>query len=226
MSTNMDESFAYFHNDEGFGPAIQTQAVAPQKIEKFRGRLPDQLLSYWQQYGWSGYGKGLFWFVDPDEYEPALEAWIGDMPFMEQDAYYVIARSAFGELFLWGTKSGQSLDVKSSWGMIFPRDNSERVAQGKADQLVESFIVSMDKKRLEQKDALDKPLFDRALKTLGPLAADEMYAFEPALAIGGKAELKNLRKVKTVEHLVMLAQLGERRVMRDIVKDAKAQGLM
>jgi hypothetical protein len=226
MSQDMDESFAYFYNDEGFGPAIQTQTVSPQKIEKFRHKLPDQLLSYWQQYGWSGYGKGLFWFVDPDDYEPALEAWIGDMPFMEQDAYYVIARSAFGELFVWGTKSGQSLGVKSSWGMIFPRDNSERVAQGRADQLVHSFIVSMDKKRLEQKDDLDKPLFERALKNLGPLAADEMYAFVPALALGGKADLKNLRKVKTVEHLVMLAQLGERRVMRDIVKDAKAQGLM
>ena len=53
-----------------------------------------------------------------------------------------------------------------------------------------------------------------------------MYGFEPALALGGKADLRNLRKVKAVEHLVMLAQLGERQIMRDIVKDAKAQGLM
>ena len=226
MSQDMDETFAYFYNDEGFGPSIQAQSVAPEMVAKFTGKLPDELLTYWRQYGWSGYGKGLFWLVNPDEYEPALEAWIGDTPFMETDAYYVIARSAFGELFLWGTKSGQSLDVKSLWGMMFPRDNSERVAQGKSDRLVRSFIVSMDKKRLEQKDDLDKPLFERALKTLGPLAADEMYGFEPALALGGKADLKNLRKVKAVEHLVMLAQLGERRIMRDIVKDAKAQGLM
>jgi hypothetical protein len=84
----------------------------------------------------------------------------------------------------------------------------------------------MDKKQLEQKDHHDKPLFERALKKLGPLAADEMYGFEPTLALGGKADLKNLHKVKAVEHLVILAQLGERQIMRDIVKDAKAAGLM
>ena len=226
MSDAMDEGFAYFFNDKGFGPAIQTQTMSPEKIAKFRGKLPDQLLTYWQNYGVSGYGKGLFWLVDPDEYEPALDAWIGDTDFMEKDAYYVVARSAFGELFLWGTKSGQSVDIKSLWGMMFPRDNSERVAHGKSDFLLRNFLAGQSAKDLDQKDHLGKLLFDRALKTLGPLALDEMYAFEPALAIGGKADLKNLRKVKAVEHLVMLAQLGERQIMRDIVKDAKAQGLM
>ena len=86
--------------------------------------------------------------------------------------------------------------------------------------------IRKKKKRLDQKDDLETPLFDRALKALGPLARDEMYGFEPALALGGKADLRNLRKVKAVEHLVMLAQLGELQIMRDIVKDAKAQGLM
>jgi hypothetical protein len=226
INDEMDESFAYFYNDEGFGPAIQTTAVAARTIEKFRGKLPDKLLRYWREHGWSGYGKGLFWLVDPDEYEPALEAWIGDTPLMERDAYFVIARSAFGELFLWGTKSGGGMTVKSLWGMIFPRDSSELVAQGKSDRLVESFIVGMDKAALDQKDDFDKPLFERAIQALGPLAADEMYGFEPALVLGGKADFKNLRKMKSVSHLVLLAQLGERKIMRDIVKDAKAQGLM
>ena len=226
MSQDMDESFSYFYRDKGFGPAIDTAAVPPEAIAKFKGKLPNQLLSYWQQYGWSGYGKGLFWLVDPDEYEPALDAWIGDTPFMESDAYYVIARSAFGKLFLWGTNSGQSLKVMCHSGMIFPKDDTDEVAGGRADQLVQSFIAFKDRKDLDQKDELDKPLFDRALETLGPLAPDEMYGFEPALALGGKADLRNLRKVKSVEYLVMLAQLGERQVMRDIAKDAKAQGLM
>ena len=133
---------------------------------------------------------------------------------------------AFGEMFLWGTKSGQSLKIQSNAGMIFPSDYGDQIAIGRADSLVQSFLASKEKKRLDQKDDLDKPLFDRAAKALGPLAQDEMYGFEPALALGGKADLRNLRKVKAVEHLVMLAQLGERQVMRDIVKDAKAQGLM
>lgn len=219
MTQDMDEDFAYFYKDKGFGPAVHSQAVPEASLAKFQGKLPDQLLSYWRQYGWSGYGQGLFWLVDPDVYEPALEAWIGDLPFREQDAYYVIARSAFGELFLWGEKSGRSLTIKSLRGTMFPADDSDALKAGQADAMAHAFLISMDKDRLDQKDLLDRPLFDRAVKKLGRLAADEMYAFEPALAAGGQADLRNLRKLKCVEHLVMLAQLGERQLMRDITKD-------
>jgi hypothetical protein len=54
----------------------------------------------------------------------SIEAWIGDMPFMEEDSYYVVARSAFGDLFLWGIKSGASLTIKSTSGMLFPSDDT------------------------------------------------------------------------------------------------------
>jgi len=226
MTSEMDKYFAYFFKDEAFGPAVSVEAVAPDEIARFRSKLPEQLLTYWRQHGWAGYGKGLFWFVNPDDYESVLEAWIGDTPLMETDEYYVVARSAFGELFLWGRRTGLGLSVKPLWGMIFPRDCTDAVSAGKADALVQSFLVGLDKASLDQKDEFDKPLFDRAMKTLGPLAPDEMYAFEPALAVGGAANLKNLRKVKCVEHLVMLAQLGERQIMRDIVKDGKAAGIL
>lgn len=222
----MDEAFKYFLDNQGFGPAIGKQVVSEASIARFRQRLPERLLQYWGEHGWSGYGAGRFWIVDPDQYEPALEAWIGDTPLMEKDAYYVIARSGFGDLFLWGTRTGRSLRIRSLWGMIFPKDDAEAVKAGRGNELVESFVAFQQKADLDQKDDTGQPLFERAAKTLGQLAADEMYAFEPALALGGKADLQHLRKVKCVEHLVMLAQLGERRIMRDIVADAKAQGLM
>jgi hypothetical protein len=36
-----------------------------------------------------------------------------------------------------------------------------------------------------------------------------MYAFEPALCLGGLPKLENLVKVKMIEHLVLLSQLAE-----------------
>lgn len=51
-------------------------------------------------------------------------------------------------------------------------------------------------------------LFEKALRTLGPLQPDEMYGFVPALALGGSADLKHLQKVKTIEHLTFLSQLA------------------
>ena len=56
-------------------------------------------------------------------------------------------------------------------------------------------------------------LFTPALKKLGRLEHDEMYGFVPALALGGPSDLAHLQKVKAVEHLVILAQLSDLRVM-------------
>lgn len=50
-------------------------------------------------------------------------------------------------------------------------------------------------------------LFAPALKALGRLKYDEIYGFVPALAFGGEPALKRLKKVKDVEHMLLLAQL-------------------
>src|SRR5450631_862457 len=105
----MDKNFKYFLKK--MGPAFDSQQVPMASIDLYRGKLPDQLLKYWHEYGWCGYADGLFWTVNPEEYEPALDAWIGDTRFMEQDAYHVIARGAFGDLYLWGEKTGFTLEV-------------------------------------------------------------------------------------------------------------------
>ncbi len=222
----MDEFMEDFLGFKEFGPAFAKREVPPEKIERFRGKLPDQLLKYWQEYGWCGYAKGLFWTVDPDEWEDELEAWIGDTPFMEQDTYYVIARTAFGELLLWGEKSGNSLKVLSAEGKIFPSDFTQEVLKRGIDRQIQLFFSVRSKDRLDFKDESGNPLFDRALAALGPLDHDTLYGFVPALALGGKAELKNLQKLDAHVHLDILSQMTERQIMRDIGKDARDAGLM
>jgi len=222
----MENAFSYFFDERGFGPAEKTQEVSAHILTHYKGKLPDLLLKYWELYGWSRYGKGLFWLVDPSAYEPVLKVWLRGTPFLAQDSYYVIARSAFGRLFLWGTRSGQSLKIDSAWGQIFPKDSTPAMREGRVDRLVESFLMVQKKESLDFEDFQQKLLFERALANLGPLSAEEMYGFEPALALGGRAELKNLRRVDAITHLTLLAELGERKIMRDIVKDAKALGLI
>lgn len=196
--TNMDEDFACFLAE--FGPAIDRRHVPPSTIARYRGKLPDQLLAYWEAYGWCGYGEGLFWTVNPQEYEPALEAWIGDTPFMEQDAYHIIARSAFGTLYLWGEKTGDTLRVFAPASVCFttaPDDDIDR------DFEMRLFFGGLSR---ETNDV--EGLFAPALQQLGRLGRDDMYGFVPALALGGTLTLANLQKVKAVEHLVILAQLA------------------
>jgi len=208
----MDENFEYFL--EKMGPAIDKRHVPQSTIDRYRGKLPDQLLSYWEEHGWCGYADGLFWTVNPQEYEPALEAWIGDTPFMEQDAYHLIARSAFGGLYFWGEKTGNSLKILPWHSLAFPSTGAAKyIATGKTDDALRWFFGGLKRKYFDLEDDGERPLFAPALKKLGPLKYDEMYGFVPALALGGPATLLHLQKVKAVEHLVFLAQLAPLRVM-------------
>ncbi|AWH55376.1 hypothetical protein C1924_02185 [Stenotrophomonas sp. ESTM1D_MKCIP4_1] len=221
----MDEEFDYFYTHSGFGPAVDSRPVAQSTLDHYEGKVPSKLLKYWQAYGFSGYGGGLFWMTNPDEYAEALKAWLHGTELHGRDNYYVIGRSAFGDLSVWGTRTGTSLTVNCPWAMIFPTDQSRWMSEGKEDFLVSTWLAFMDKSDIDETDDRDIPLFDRAVKRLGPLAHDEMYGFVPALALGGPCRLDHLQRVKAAEHLLFLAQLGERRVMVDIVKEVKARGL-
>lgn len=221
----MDEYMEDFLGYAQFGPLFARRDVPPEKIAKFRGKLPDKLLEYWQVYGWCGYAQGLFWTVDPDEWEDELDAWIGDTEFMERDAYYVIARTAFGELILWGEKTGQSLKVMTAYGMIFPHFDEKEFQEDGPDLTLQLFFASTSRRSYDMNDADGKPLFDRALAKLGVLDHNTMYGFVPALPLGGEPKLEHLQKLDAHVHLDILSQMAEPTIMRDIAKDVRDAGL-
>jgi len=199
----MDPHFAAFL--EEFGPAIDRRDATLSTVDQYRGVLPEQLLAYWQEHGWCGYGRGLFWTVDPKVYEPVLEAWIGETPFMEEDAYHIIARGAFGDIYFFGARTGRKLHVVAPDARVLP---PRMPGTTDLNLSIRAFFASQTRAACEFSDAKGAPLFARALQKLGPLRHDEMYGFVPALALGGPATLDHLQKVKAVEHLALLAQLS------------------
>jgi hypothetical protein len=183
----MDENFEGFLED--FGPAIHRHDVPESSIDRYRGKLPDQLLAYWQEHGWCGYADGLFWTVDPQEYESVLDAWIGETQFMERDAYHVIARSAFGTLYFGGERTGFALKLFAPGAYILPRS----LRNTSLNKQIQDFFGFRDRSEND---------------------FDELFTpVVPALALGGAATIANLQIVSAVEHLVLLAGLSELRVM-------------
>ncbi|MCU8059132.1 MULTISPECIES: GAD-like domain-containing protein [unclassified Shewanella] len=213
----MNDYFDEFYNFGGFGPAIKSELPSEAILRSFEDKLPARLLEYWQEYGFCGWGEGIFWTVNPENYSEILDLWLAGTPFVDKDNYYVIGRTAFGRLLIWGEASGPSLDINPCYGMIFPTDKTEDLKRRGAERTVELFFATNSKKSMEILDTEGNPLFKRAMIKLGPLEADEMYAFVPALALGGAPKLENLQKVKALEHLAFLAELGEKQVMADIV---------
>ena len=217
----MNEFFDDFYNFGGFGPSIKPTQSTAEMLNYFDGKLPARLLEYWQEYGFCGWGEGIFWTVNPDDYKDILAQWLSDTSFEQReidsvDKYYVIERSAFGRLFIWGETSGQSIKINPSYGMILPSDSTDELIEDGPNLSLDLFFATISKDDMEEEDLDEKPLFEPAMAKLGPLDADEMYGFVPALAIGGAPKLENLQKVKVIEHLTFLVDLGEKTVMADI----------
>ena len=73
---------------------------------------------------------------------------------------------------------------------------------------IRGFFAGKTRRACDMTTEHDGYLFEPALKKLGPLAPDEMYALEPALAAGGAIALENLVRVKLDPHLTILRQLA------------------
>ncbi|MDU8431152.1 GAD-like domain-containing protein [Pseudomonas syringae pv. actinidifoliorum] len=196
----MDEVFSIFLKT--FGGPVGRQEVPKSSIERYKGKLPDLLLHYWSEHGWCGYGEGIFWMVNPQEYEGVTASWIQGTEFENQDTYHLIARSAFGELYFWGEETGASLKITSIVSRCTTFISS--LPKDQMDKRFQNFLLSAE---VEYND-FDN-LFQPAKKTLGTLSCDEMYGFVPAIMLGGSDALDNLKKVRSVEHLVFLSQLSD-----------------
>lgn len=208
---------------ETFGEATFSQEVPASALAGWKGRLPEQLLKYWQCEGWCAYRDGLFWTVDPAGYEELVEVWLEGTKLSTLDRFHVFARSAFGNLFLCGEKTGPvvTLDgVLHSFSAITPdlRPKNDEVL----DDEIRDFFLGMTVEYTDVEDENGRPLFKRALKRLGPLAADEMYGFEPAVVLGGEMDLANLVKVKMIPHL---QALRERQPVRPLFNERETEWL-
>lgn len=199
---------------ERFGAATQQQDASVETIERYRDKLPPKLLEYWRLLGFSGFMNGLFWITDPAEFDDDMELWIGDTPLVEEDAYHVIGRSGFGDLFLWGEKNGFKYLVNAAHGWILQEDGdrAEIAARG-SEAALKRFFAVLTPDYCDVTGVDKQPLFERAVSRLGPLAQHEVFAFEPALLAGGKPALGTLAKRDVHVHHAVLAQFGHREVL-------------
>lgn len=203
----IDEGFDYFL--EKFGQPDWQQPVEQATLEYYRGKLPDKLLFYWEKMGFCRFKQGLFWMVNPADYEDELVLWLGE-DILKQDNYYVIARSGFGKLYVWGEKMGHAYTITPTLGWVYQeKGEAKDIAKGLADRKIELFFAFKETKYVDMVDNNSKPLFNRCVKKFGALEYDEMFGFVPALAISDNASIKNVDKINIFVHLNLLPDLIE-----------------
>ncbi|MGC9357936.1 MAG: T6SS immunity protein Tdi1 domain-containing protein, partial [Anaerolineae bacterium] len=132
----------------------------------------------------------LLWLVDPEQLADPLEEWLGHRKAL------AFLRTAFGDMLIWHEDHARYLSVV--YGRL------HRPLTGRLDILFE--VTLCDDRYVDI--AIDRLTYRKALPRLGAPARDEVYAYVPALALGGSEDASALQKVKLREHLSFLAQLG------------------
>jgi len=185
--------------------------VDQQLIESYRGILPDELLMYWEKDGWCSYNKGLFWLVNPTEYDEVMHDYLAFTPLKDRKNLYVVARSAFGKLYVWEKGKGDVIDISliNNSSMLNASKDRQNLSAEEDDFEMNRFIGTSAPEDLEEDDASGKPLFERALKKFGRLQSNEMYGYKLNPALGGKDSITNLDKLDLFIYADIQLQLDE-----------------
>lgn len=201
----MNEFFSLFV--EEFGAPDFSRPVPEERIAQYRGVLPDGLLSFWRCHGFAGFGRGLFWTVDPRDHDGRALTWVQGIPEWESRTLHVFARTAFGDLYAFEPESGRVLSIYCVSGLLTTaRQSAGAVVDG--EKSIGAFFAVSGPDDFDFTDENDQPLFSRALERLGALNADEVYGFEPLLSLGGQPSIEHLRKLRMDVHLDIMRQFA------------------
>lgn len=156
----------------------------------------------------------MFWITNPADYDDIVDRFLDDTLFPDIDTYHVIARNVWGELYLWGEKTGDSLVISPylNW-MTTSQGSKQEIENGLVNQAIEQFFEFTDPEAVDVEGRDNKPLFERTLKTLGPLTETEVYGFVPYLFMGGQKNLANIQKMDLITHLNLIADMGEMEII-------------
>lgn len=201
-----DEYFECFLEELPF--SIPGPACTDEHVRAYTGLVPDCLVAYWQEFGFSGFGNGNAWLVDPIEWKTTTEEILLDgvrHPRLGEDAQYIpFIRSAFGKVWFWTPDYGISLVVEPARGVLFVKPPARKLSDNGLQRSMEAFITMSDKDRFEFRDRNEEPMFDRVYEHLGALQFDEVYGFAPGLLMGGPAIVEATHLFQIHVHMAFL----------------------
>ncbi|PJG43070.1 hypothetical protein XA39_09470 [Acinetobacter tandoii] len=221
----VDEFLVFFQSH--FSSIEIDKKPTPEFIAQHEHTFPEYLFYIWDKLGFSSFEHGGFWLVNPIEYENILELCLKDTNFPEHDEFYVIGRSAFGELYAVGKNTRSKLTIDMVNLRIYPtlRDDENNSELALLRSLLSSITMEGSKKAIDIFDKNENLLFERCLTNLGELKENEIYAFEPPVVLGGPLVIENIRKVDLFQYIPFVAQLDKFQVMLDINKEVDHLGI-
>lgn len=167
--------------------------VPGEVIDEYRGRVPDELVEIWEQYGYGTFGEGFLRVIDPKLYEAEVGDCIGKT---QGDGIAIpIMVTGLGDLITWEPSVGVVAILYREGrtrGLGEMRTFLNLVKRGGAAHLSRS---------------LDWDIFPQAVAAHGELPYDQSFIFVPLLSLGGQAKVENLHKRDTIAAIQVAVDL-------------------
>jgi hypothetical protein len=189
--THVFPSFSERHPKfEKFGE-ISKESIALFQEKAAPSLLADMLIEFWQEYGVGRFSDGLLYVCDPIQKKLTL-----DFFFPGRD-FYPIVISSFGRILFTDMKKVFYLSSVYGW-FNYNSPTLEMLFEG---TLADSEFLD---------DALNQDFHKKCVQKIGHLEYDEIFGFEPAIALGGSDDnIDFVKRFQMDAHLAFLAQLVE-----------------
>jgi hypothetical protein len=187
MMEDFPDYAAEFHKT--FGKPARYAEWSTSDHNRLDGRLPASLLAFLAEDGFAAYKGQSLWMCDPDQMHSEKSAWLQSFPKAE-----IFMRTAFGDMFFWDGKNIWSCLVHLS-SIVFAANNM-------------SWFLGHTLHFKPFLRTIGVPGFtNKGQKVCGPLKPDEVYIWNPALALGGSSESSAIEKGDMHVALDILSQL-------------------
>lgn len=192
------QDFEYWNKrfDENIGTPDKILPNNEEVILKYRGLLPNELLNYWEKFGFCSFLEGGFYLTNPDEYTELLEQYLVNTPLANRENLYVICKSSFGKLCIWEGGKGNIADIELLTNMIsFNADvDRQKLLKEEEELEISSFLALEDKDEIDIEDEKGEALFDRLLERLKKVDSTQMYGYKLLSPLGGEKVIENFDK--------------------------------
>ncbi|WP_435234156.1 GAD-like domain-containing protein [Psychromonas sp. PT13] len=181
-------------------------------INTYVNKLPKVLLKLWEEFGFCSFLDGLFSVVDPEEYKVILEKWFTLASIdIKNNKFHVIAKSGYGDLFVWDEVKGRSYEINAMNGWIIKSNLDPQI---ELEKQIGLFFATKSPYSLDiEDDDTNDEMFESAVNKLGPLESDEIFGFIPTLVAGGDTNVNNLQKVNIQIYLDLILQFDKPKVI-------------
>lgn len=170
----------------GMGEPWLHVPASEEALAQLSERVAPEWVQVWERLGFSGFVGGRFWLTNPLDFEGVVEQWVAGTPMEGLDDYVVFGRGPFGDLTVLGVNSHRTFSIDCSMNFMAAAPVDQTLRGHDPFRRLRSTLMVIGGKPDSLSDLADAsgvPLFDRVVEKLGPLAAGEVYLFEPSSAI-------------------------------------------